>query len=183
MKKSIVSLLVLCVSLCAFAQTKQHMKFMGIPMGTSISSFQQKLEAKGIKYDRVVSKQIPAGSKVFKGPFAGYDASIYTYHDTKDKKVYRAKAMIDREDLSRAEEIYYDLLLMLSQKYPDATVYDVTDDYKGCCIYTDLGRIDCYITRFDGDWTTSYRDRYSVSIDYWDSKTLDSHDSNRLDDL
>ena len=106
--------------MCVFAQTNQHMKFMGIPMGVSITTFQQKLVAKGLKYDKDISKHLPAGSRIFKGTFAGYDAEVFTYHDTKNNKVYRAKVVIERTDLEIAEQVYNDILLMLCKKYPDS---------------------------------------------------------------
>ena len=183
MKKLIIIVFAIFVSVCVFAQTKQHMKFMGVPMGISINSFQQKLEAKGIKYDQFASKHFSADAKKFDGTFAGYQASIYTYYDTKDYNVYRAKAMIERNNLEQSEQIFNDILNMLKQKYPDSFSIDTSNDYKGTSIYTNLGRIDCYISRVKGDLANLYKDRYYVSVDYWDSKTVNQHENNRMDDL
>jgi len=43
MKRLISVILAVLVMQCAWAQKGQHMKFMGIPMGVSITSFHQKL--------------------------------------------------------------------------------------------------------------------------------------------
>lgn len=183
MKKTVTLLVAILVSVCAMAQTKQHMKFMGIPMGVSITTFQQKLIAKGLKYDKEISKYLPAGCRKFTGSFAGYDAGVFTYHDTKSNEVYRAKVVIERTDSDMAEMVYNDILSMLSKKYPDGLILDIKEVYKGINLIIDIGEIDCFISQSDGDWTNSYKTRYNVHIDYWDSKSQDQHESNRMDDL
>lgn len=185
MKKTVMLMVAILVSVCAMAQTKQHMKFMGIPMGVSITTFQQKLIAKGLKYDKETSDYIGPGSRLFDGVFAGYKATIHVYYDTKDNNVYRAKAVIRRDYLEGAEQVYSDISLMLLKKYPNGYYSDNSDinPYKANSLYTDLGRIDCFISKLDGDMTNSYKDRISVHVDYWDSKSQDQHESNRMDDL
>lgn len=183
MKKTVVLLVAILVSVCAMAQTKQHMKFMGIPMGVSITTFQQKLIAKGLKYDKEISGYLPAGTRLFRGTFAGYEANIHIYYDVKDNKVYRAKVVIERESQESIEQVFYDISTMLIEKYPDGNLNELDVDNKLLSLSTDLGRIDCFSSKTDGDWTNSYKDRFDLHIDYWDSETLDQHESNRMDDL
>lgn len=183
MKKTISLLVAILVSLCAMAQTKQHMKFMGIPMGVSITTFHQKLLAKGLKYNQIISKSLPAGVRLYYGTFAGYEASIYSYYDTKDSKVYRSKAVIERESLEDVEQVFYDISYMLLEKYPNGVFNDIDVDKKSLSLSIDLGRIDCYKDSIDGDWTNSYKERYCIHVDYWDSKSLEQHESNKMDDL
>lgn len=145
--------------------------------------FQQKLIAKGLKYDKETSKLISGGNRYFTGTFAGYESLIIVYYDTKDNKVYRAKAAIEHESMESAEQVFYDISNMLLEKYPDGIPENIDVENKSVSLSIDLGRIDCYIFKQDGDWTNSYKDRHSVHVDYWDSKAMDQHKSNRMDDL
>jgi hypothetical protein len=56
--KTIVLLFYLII-LSVHAQT-EHAKFMGIPINTTITQFQQKLQAKGINYDQAASRELGA---------------------------------------------------------------------------------------------------------------------------
>lgn len=186
MKKTVVLIVAILVSVCAMAQTKQHMKFMGIPMGVSITTFQQKLIAKGLKYDQKASKLISAGCRKFTGTFAGYKVDIYTYYDTKDSKVYRSKVMIDRYILDEANQVFYDIVPMIRKKYPSAILRipnEPEPEYEEATFIVDEGYIQCYVSKFAADWNYRLKDLYTVSIDYWDSKAVDQHESNRMDDL
>ena len=183
MKRLISVILAVLVMQCAWAQKGQHMKFMGIPMGVSITSFHQKLINKGLSYDQRASRRLPAGSRTYTGSFAGYQADFYVYNDVKSKLVYRAKAIIDRSELSKAEQIYDELLNMLAQKYDDSYFSDASDTYKCCMIFTNHGRIDLYISKFDADYIRYINDYYVVSVDYYDAASSKAHDGNRMDDL
>ena len=185
MKKSIVSLLVLCVSLCAFAQTKQHMKFMGIPMGMSITNFQNKLAAKGVKYDSN-SKLLSSGTRLFSGVFAGYDAKIFVYYDTSSKKVYRAKVVIDRDEFYQINQLFDSFYDMFEEKYGySAMGSKYIDDagYNTCIVYADLGKIVLFIRQMDADYYNHFNSYYVLHIDYFDEAAQNENNSNRLDDL
>lgn len=94
MKRNIIlTLFISLVSLCATAQ--EHIKFMGIPMGGTITAFQNKLQAKGLKVS-VESARMPAGQRGYKGTFSGEQAEILIWFNPRTKIVYRGKAMINR---------------------------------------------------------------------------------------
>ena len=57
MKKLSLFLLVTLFVLPAIAQ-KEHLKFMGIPLNGTITQFQNKLAAKGIKVDSKLNKNL-----------------------------------------------------------------------------------------------------------------------------
>ena len=116
MKKSIILLIISIVALCVPMQA-QHLKFMEIPLTGSITQFQSKLQAKGVKYDKETSNLFPAGTRVFDGVFAGEKAKIYVYYDPSSKTVYRAKAVVTCETASICESKYQEFKSLLSTKY------------------------------------------------------------------
>lgn len=79
-------LLILCtlfisVSLSAQSKSNPHLKFMGIPINGSITNFQNKLIAKGFKYDKAGSMALETPTRIFKGQFAGETAQLFVYYD------------------------------------------------------------------------------------------------------
>lgn len=186
MKKSIVFLLAVLVALGAVAQSKEHMKFMGIPMGLTINTFQNRLAVKGVKYDDW-SKYLSNGTRMFNGLFAGQKSSIYIYYDASSKKVYRAKVVIDRNDKPQVEQLFDEFFAMYQEKYgEDAFITTPIDDdlgFKTSSVYTALGRIDLFIREADADYITHSKKYYNLHIDYFDSAAESENKSNRLDDL
>lgn len=77
----------------------QHLKFMGIPLTGTITSFSTKLKAKGFTVSKY-NKSAPKGVRLFDGTFFGNDASVYVYYDPRTSQVYRAKACIDNSTIS-----------------------------------------------------------------------------------
>ena len=119
MKKSIILLIISIVALCIPMQA-QHMKFMGIPITGTITQFQSKLTAKGVKYDKASSQLLPSGVRAYSGTFAGEDAKIYVYYNTTSKVVYEAKAVMSYATESSRDSKYDDLKSLLLSKYADA---------------------------------------------------------------
>lgn len=179
MKKISIVIITLLVCFCANAQG--HMKFMGIPMGISISSFQTKLAAKGIKYDPV-SRQLKDAVKVYKGKFAGYDASIYVYYDSKTKLVYRGKACIERSTEELADMLILEIASMLSKKYGIDHMY-YSEDEEAYSVFSDEGQIDLYKSKEDADYFIHIEDYYTIHIDYYDDAAQDQNIKSRMDDL
>ena len=68
MKKNIILLVISILAMCVPAQA-DHLKFMGIPLTGTITQFQLKLAAKGVKYDKAMSQQLPTGVRMFNGTF------------------------------------------------------------------------------------------------------------------
>lgn len=119
MKKTIIMMTLCLVVFCCPVQA-QHLKFMGIPLNGTITQFQQKLTAKGVKYDKRASQLTPSGVRAFTGNFAGEKAEIYVYYDPASKVVYRAKAVITYPTEDICDSHYYEFKSLLSSKYPDA---------------------------------------------------------------
>ena len=189
MKKSIILLTFCLMAFCCPIQAQQHMKFMGIPLTGTITQFQNKLQAKGMKYDKTTSQIFPAGVRAFSGNFAGEKASVYVYYDPSTKIVYRAKAVVGYYSEALCEQKYDEMKSMLSTKYSDA--YETSDYREGHQVYHYVtyelkndevkiyGTIDLYVT--DAELWDDYK-QY-LHIDYSDYKNSLSNDDSKMNDL
>jgi hypothetical protein len=178
MKRFLSFFVMLVLTLGAMAQT-QHMKFMGIPLNGSISTFHQKLVAKGYKPDVEYNKTSPVGRRVFTGTFFGEKADIYVYYNTETKVVYRAKACIDRDSEDMIIRIYNEVKSALEEKYPDA--YMIKGEYKGnegMHFCTAQGEIGLYVTK-----DVVYADKYYLHIDYYDDVNFKKNENSKMNDL
>ena len=174
------------VTLGAAAQGKEHMKFMGIPMGITINSFQTRLAAKGVKYDDW-SKYMSNGTRMYSGMFAGQKASFYIYYDSASKKVYRAKVVMERNERAMIDQLFDEFYSMYQEKYGEEAFIatPANDDlgFKATSVFTALGRIDLFIREAEADYITHSKKYYNLHIDYFDSAAESENKSNRLDDL
>ena len=123
MKKVLLIFLSCLFSIILHAQT-EHLKFMGIPLNGSITAFQSKLQAKGIRYDAEGSRQLKVGCRCFKGSFSNEKADFYVYYNEKTKIVYRAKAVITCLSKEKGEDKFYSFKGMLKSKYTDGMAND-----------------------------------------------------------
>lgn len=183
-KLLILHLLLIAMSLPSLAQ---HVKFMGIPLTGTIAQFQQKLEAKGVRYNSY-SKYAGPGVRCFKGTFIGQNANIYVYYDSRTKIVYRAKACIDYSNEEIAERKLEEVKILLKEKYLSFLSEDDTQDgYPSFSIPIQdsesgdiVGVSGLYIS--DG-YDEYYNQIYVLHIDYYDWKNQHAHEGKIMDDL
>lgn len=189
MKKSIILLIISIVALCCPMQA-QHLKFMGIPLTGTITQFQNKLQAKGVKYDKKTSQRAPSGVRAFNGTFAGEKADIYVYYDQSSKVVYRAKAVITYPTETICDSHYNDFKSLLSSKYPDAYCEEGYQDEHESYLYVvssegsgelrDIhGMIGIYVSK---DNIFDYFER-SLHIDYTDYLNSMGNVDSKMKDL
>ena len=186
MKKSMMLIIVCLMSMCIQAQT-EHLKFMGIPLTGSITAFQEKLKAKGIKYDAEGSRQIKVGCRCFKGSFSGEKANFYVYYNEKTKIVYRAKAVITCLSKEKGEGQFDSFRSMLNTKYSDGIANDSEQDgHPSLSILVpdskhkkELGFVGMYIT----NPPYSFMDEVYLHIDYEDIANGKVNQANNMDDL
>ena len=179
MKRLLLLFVALVLTLGVMAQT-QHMKFMGIPLNGTISAFHQKLVAKGCKPNVEYNKTSPVGGRTFIGTFFGEKANIYVYYNAKTKVVYRAKALILRSSEDMIIQKYDEVKSALEEKYPNAYMSkDEHYGYESMHFYTDQGRIDLYVSKYDG-----YSENpYSLHIDYIDDVNFKKNENSKMNDL
>ena len=186
MKKLLLLLLSCTLLLSSHAQT-EHLKFMGIPLDGSISAFQTKLQAKGIKYDAEGSRQIKVGCRCFKGSFSGEDASFYVYYNEKTKVVYRAKAVITCISKEKGEDKFDLFRSMLKSKYSEGFASDSEQDgHPSFTILVpdskqekELGFVGMYFS----NPPYSFMDEVYLHIDYEDIANKRVNQVNNMDDL
>lgn len=184
MKKSIILLVVTFCAMFAQAQA-EHLKFMGIPLAGTITQFQQKLAAKGVKYDKAMSQQLPAGVRMFNGTFAGEKSKIFVYYDPSSKVVYKAKAVSGYPTASNCNTKYEDLKSMLQSKYSEAeTDIDYQDGHEAYYfrVYDNgnpLGVIAVYVSYN----LYAYPMDNEVNIEYIDYVNYLKNDDSKMNDL
>lgn len=185
--RRIVSLFICCISAFVMYAQTEHMKFMGIPLNGTISSFQSKLLSKGIKYDEVLSRHLGVGCRCFNGKFSGEKANIYVYYNDKTKTVYRAKAVIECSSKSIGENKYKEFETMLNTKYSNGIKKDGEQDGHPSLLIavpnedeTDvLGTVGMYISNA----AYSYMDEVYLHIDYSDYTNEILYRKSNMDDL
>jgi len=178
MKKLLSLFVAFALSVGLMAQS-QHMKFLGIPLNGTISTFHHKLVAKGYKHDVESSKIVSVNDRVFTGTFFGENANVHVYYNPKTKIVYRAKACIYGNSEELITQKFNEVKVALEKKYADADIEK--DGPEGCNsmgFYTSQGRIDLYVSKQDD---TS--DVYTLHIDYWDDENHKKNENSKMNDL
>jgi hypothetical protein len=171
----------------------QHMKFMGIEMGGTISSFVANLKDKGFIYDSAASDE---QFQLLKGRFAGEDNCMIMVYPNADNNVYLVGVVFPfAETWSRLYSLYSTLKSMLTKKYgiPSSciekfdTIYEPLDDFDKL-YQTKMQRCN-YLTLFnlqEGDIvdkiSTSNRDCF-VCLMYVDKMASDDERKDAIDDL
>ena len=186
MKRTLLITLCCLFSIIIQAQT-EHLKFMGIPLDGSISAFQSKLQAKGIKYDAESSRQLKAGCRSFKGSFSGEKADFYVYYNEKTKVVYRAKAVITCFDKERGEEKFYTFRSMLKTKYSDGIAEDGEQEgHPALSILVPDSKQEKglgYVSMYINNPPYSFMDEVYLHIDYEDASNRMVNQENIMEDL
>lgn len=170
MKKSIVLLfLVLFCSIASSAQ--QHIKFMGIPVTGTVTTFGQKLTGKGFKYQT----KLDDGTRIYKGKFSGEPCEVMLFSGV-NSIVYMVTVIIRRDDTSSVKRIFDTFEARMDDKYVCSDVdgqgidREITYDAPG-------GFIILHVTKY------SYGDGYSLDISYCDLTNSIKTKEAELDDL
>lgn len=111
------SLLLIFLSIITLSVHSQHLKFMDIPIDGTISSFQSKLESKGIKVNGTKSKSAPNGQRIFEGKFQGYNSEITVFYNRKTKEVYKVETQIKSKIKTDIEIIFSQAINTVRDKY------------------------------------------------------------------
>ena len=184
MKKLAFIFCVCLLSLTIQAQKTSHLKFMGIELNGTISEFQSKLLAKGLKVS-LESKNRPNGQRVYEGTFSGEEATICVWYDTRTKIVYRTKVLISREREDLIKQLKSSFEDKLDIKYGTDTkkVEKKKDNYLhefyDCYYMLENGEVDLYIG------STGYTSfgTFFLHIDYLDMVNYIMNKKNEMDDL
>lgn len=176
--KRVFSLLAI-VLLCVSAASARHLEFMGIPINGTITQFQSKLVAKGLKYDKALDNAFPKGMRAFTGRFAGENAdAIVAIYDPKTSYVYGVSVVFDYEDKDDAIEQLEHYEQMLDSKYPHADAKEGTDDNDNRYVIYEFaeGYILLEISENDDD-------SYFAMVKYFDYVNQQKYNKGLIDDL
>lgn len=185
MNKRLFFLLLMLFCLLVTVQA-QHLKFMGIPLTGTITQFQQKLATKGVTYDRKSSAMVEVGTRVFKGIFAGEEATIVVWYDSGTKIVNGAKAYYECYSTKSRDNKYDELKSMLEIKYADEI--STTEQEDGLekfkiLVTDDTGQVMLgMISLYRRESTYSFGE-YTVHVEYNDYKNSMKNQSNKMEDL
>ncbi len=127
MKKVLFFVLIAVMMFTPRIVSAQHLKFEGIPIDGTISSFQSQLSAKGFKLNSVKSKEAPIGQRIFNGKLYGYNSEITVYYASKSKTVYKLEAEIHSEKKDVIQSILDKRLDKIEKTYIYKTEHDVED--------------------------------------------------------
>ena len=190
MLKKLLFFLFFLISATGYAK---HLEFMGIPINGSITSFQNKLLAKGCSVSKE-NKLLPTGIRGFHGLFAGKDCDIYVWYNPRTKIVYSVRAVAYcGSTIENAQNVFNYFKNLLTKKYEDmALTSDMLEDSDNSEYEFDLiviqppvkegseilGTISVGIIDYD-----DYPQTYSVAITYEDLNNSSKNEQNTLDDL
>lgn len=183
MKKTL--LIILCCLFSTMIQAQnEHLKFMGIELSGTISDFQTKLLAKGLRVSPQ-SKQQPNGIRLYDGVFSGEDAQIVVWYNPRSKEVYRAKAIINRYGKDMVEQLMRNMERKLDAKYGTENKHSekVEDDHLQKFVQhsyvEENGSIDLFIV------STGYSSQtnFFLHIDYKDKENFTKNTQDEMDDL
>lgn len=113
MQKNLLALLFLLFTTVLGVNAQEHMKFMGIPIDGTLSSFGTKLSEKGF-----VKKNADDGILSFKGKFTGKDVDVLLLGTEETLTVWKVVVLFDKEtSWSSIKSIFNDYKDMFKGKY------------------------------------------------------------------
>lgn len=128
MKKVVLFIILM---LCGILNMKaQHLRFSGIPIEGSITSFQSKLSTKGIRINQAKSSDAPVGQRIFNGKFQGYNSEITVFYNRKTKDVYKVEVEIESSKKEVIQGILDRAIKTIEQKYAYNALHDLEDGTK-----------------------------------------------------
>ncbi len=176
--KRLLSLFTIIMT-CASVSMAAHLEFMGIPINGSISHFQSKLIANGLKYDKQMSEELPKGLRAFTGQFAGEEPdNIVVKYNTKNNIVANVLVFFIYDDKDDAIDILEQFEELYDAKYPQANAQEGTDENGNRIVMYEFeeGVIGLSIEENDDD-------TYSAIISYIDYANHETLQNNIMDDL
>ena len=166
----------------------EHMRFMGIPLDGKISVFQKELKKKGFEKNELtkyLSPKMLSGTRIYKGIFADEIVDLIVYFDKDTKIVNRARVIIDCFSIEQVNEKFDKFVYNLKEKYDNSFI---DDNLKDSMDKFGIGVPNSNRTRFVGyiflekDFV-SFKDKYSVMLEYFDYGNYENTKDNVLEDL
>ena len=189
MKKYILSIALCAIAMCSFAQ--EHLTFKGIPITGSMTTFCQKLRAKGFTQ---IGKE--GNATLFTGDFTGRKATVGAVAADNGKDVFTVAVFFDESEswntLVNTYDYYKDLYIekygepkQCVEKNPsidDSNISLMAEVHQGTVTYgsvfeTKGGKIRLSIEKGTGIYTGF------VLIKYQDAQNIEAKRKSDLDDI
>lgn len=182
------------LSIITLPLSAQHVRFMGIPMGTHINTFRKSILSKG--YRHFSSSDAAPNIYYFDGgTFCGYRVSLNVQVTPKTKKVYDVHAIFSDffhfksgfnprygvgVSIKDITDLFYNLSTRLTQKYGNYFDFNPNNPVfiKWRYWHTRGGYVSLIIACYD-----DYPDCVKIAIDYSDESTRSLNDQEEADDL
>lgn len=191
-KRLLLSAVFLFALLSPMGALAEHLQFMGVPINGTISTFHQKLLAKGLR-PSTYNNRLEVGVRAFEGRFAGYDVTIFVYYDETSKIVYQCRVAFEDESQSDARSRLSIFKQNIADKYrynslnSEELKVDYSQDEYGFAIFSDypvddpdvLGSIELSVNGKKDNWSG----KYWLAIDYTDYINSEKHKSRLINDL
>lgn len=120
----------------------EHLKFVGIPIDGQIADFQKKLIAKGFKYDKLASSDLPKGQRQFKGIYKSKDADVTVFYDRKSNNVYKVVTQVSTQRLATMQVFLDKTIKEIESFYIYESHHDFLDSTDLHFVYNILSRIE-----------------------------------------
>ena len=189
MKKLFFTMLLCVISISVSAQ--EHLTFKGIPIDGSLTSFVEKLKAKGF-----TSVAVNSESAMMKGDFAGKICKTVIFATKKSKKVHSVIVEVETSNSwSTLKSTYNDYKSSLTTKYSNGNSierflppYEAGDGYEMSALRLDKCT---YLTKFttakgdivltigymeEGNVVLYYMDKVNTTLSEAEEKSLISSD-------
>lgn len=184
MKKAVLFTIAFIIAISSSAQT-EHMKFMGIPIDGTISSFSRQLKKKGFVRDRLynIFEDHLSGYRIFIGSFAGENkANVIVFYDVKTKLVYNVKVHIKCYSEIDVNGKYESFLSKINSKYLGLIV-------RKRCLEEKPGTE--FVVKNNNNvilglillYKQLNTDNYNLSLEYTDVKNVWLLDNKEIEDL
>lgn len=191
MKKLLFTLIVICFTFSGFAQTQNHLTFKGIPIEGSMTSFCQKLKAKGFtEIDR------DNNITLFSGDFTGQNAMVGVTSSNDGQNVFGVTVIFESSEewktLVNTYDYYKDLYTrkygtpsISKEKNPalgESNIYFMHELTQGTVVWGSKWEVEGGTIEISIEKSDNYGDGMVVIL-YRDSQNVEAKIQSDLEDI
>lgn len=191
MKKLLFTLIVICFTFSGFAQTQNHLTFKGIPIEGSMTSFCQKLKAKGFtEIDR------DNNITLFSGDFTGQNAMVGVTSSNDGQNVFGVTVIFESSEewktLVNTYDYYKDLYTRkygtpsISKEknpaYGESNIYFMHELTQGTVVWGSKWEVEGGTIEISIEKSDNYGDGMVVIL-YRDSQNVEVKIQSDLEDI
>lgn len=169
-------LLLLLALVAALTVSAQHLKFMGVPIDGTVTSFASKLQKKGFKVSPL-NDSYGKGVRVLEGTFSNMYVEAYVLYVPEDKHVFAVGLCVPFQNYSDMQKLYKIMCDRLFDKHDNRCDWE-QDGFDFCEIIEHAPETEQEIGRITLHGATSETGDYELWIDYRDTANSPKSASN-----